>query len=408
MVLSDAGESRLYKKSSPKFRHNYNSPHFALSTIGRFIDFAAVYRHYLLISPSETFLTMSHGEDAIVCAGCEKEEADENKVIECVECHRYWHTKCKKLYGSTARRARSKPFLCSTECSELRSSVENDKKAEGLIAKVLSEVQCMRQEHAESNRELRNAFKELEKSQSFLAEKFEGINNDIKDLKLGQHFLKGQVDEVHERYESVGATVERLEKEVDQHNRANIKKNAVILGVPATKDENITAVIEAIAEAINCQLPEDAVFEAKRIGDQKDGGKVAPIRVVFANEETKEKLFDCKRTHGVLKAAQLGSNFASASGRIVLRDELTPYGINLLREVRDLQESLEIKFVWPGRDGVILMRRTENSKIERVRDKNDIRKLNQRRAKRSLDETNSSFNMSTNSSPRIQQESKKR
>ncbi|EDS27290.1 conserved hypothetical protein, partial [Culex quinquefasciatus] len=151
---------------------------------------------------------MSHGEDAIVCAGCEKEEADENKVIECVECHRYWHAKCKKLYGSTARRARSKPFLCSTECSELRSSVENDKKAEGLIAKVLSEVQCMRQEHAESNRELRNAFKELEKSQSFLAEKFEGINNDIKDLKLGQHFLKGQVDEVHERYESVGATVE--------------------------------------------------------------------------------------------------------------------------------------------------------------------------------------------------------
>ncbi|EDS44073.1 conserved hypothetical protein [Culex quinquefasciatus] len=141
---------------------------------------------------------MSHGEDAIVCAGCEKEEADENKVIECVECHRYWHTKCKKLYGSTARRARSKPFLCSTECSELRSSVENDKKAEGLIAKVLSEVQCMRQEHAESNRELRNAFKELEKSQSFLAEKFEGINNDIKDLKLGQHFLKGQVDEVQE------------------------------------------------------------------------------------------------------------------------------------------------------------------------------------------------------------------
>ncbi|KAL9706277.1 hypothetical protein quinque_009795 [Culex quinquefasciatus] len=56
----------------------------------------------------------------------------------------------------------------------------------------------MRQEHAESNRELRNGFKELEKSQSFLAEKFEGINKDIKDLKLGQHFLKGQVDEVHE------------------------------------------------------------------------------------------------------------------------------------------------------------------------------------------------------------------
>ncbi|EDS43703.1 conserved hypothetical protein [Culex quinquefasciatus] len=91
----------------------------------------------------------------------------------------------------------------------------------------------MRQEHAESNRELRNAFKELEKR---------------------------QVDEVHERYESVGATVERLEKEVDQHNRANIKKNAVILGVPATKDENITAVIKAIAEAINCQLPECYVF----------------------------------------------------------------------------------------------------------------------------------------------------
>lgn len=351
---------------------------------------------------------MSHGDDSIVCAICEKEETDENKVIECVECHRYWHTKCKKLYGTTARRARSRPFVCSAECSEMSSSVENGKKAEGLIAKVLNEVQSMRQEQAENNRELKNAFKELEKSQAFLAAKFEDINNDVKDLKLGQHYLKGQVDEVHERYEKVTATVEKLEKEVDQYNRASIKKNAVILGVPAVKDENTAAVVLAIAEAIKCQLPANAVLEAKRIGDQKDGGKFAPIKVIFSSEEVKETVFDCKRTHGVLKAAQLGSSFSTSSDRIVLRDELTTYGVNMLREVRELQESLDIKFVWPGRDGVILIRRTENAKIERVRDKNDIRKLYQRRPKRNLDESSSSFNMSTSSSPRIQQQSKRR
>uniref|UniRef100_A0A8D8FEE4 (northern house mosquito) hypothetical protein n=1 Tax=Culex pipiens TaxID=7175 RepID=A0A8D8FEE4_CULPI len=39
VVLSDAGESRLYKKSSPKFQQNYNSPHFELSTIVRFHRF---------------------------------------------------------------------------------------------------------------------------------------------------------------------------------------------------------------------------------------------------------------------------------------------------------------------------------------------------------------------------------
>lgn len=352
---------------------------------------------------------MSHGEDSIICVVCEKEEADENKVIECVECHRYWHTKCKKLFGTTARRARQKPFVCGTECSEMRSSVENGKKAEGLITKVLNEVQCMRQEHAESNQELKDALKELEKSQAFLAAKFEDINADIKDLKLGQHYLKGQVDEVHEKYETVSATVDKLEKEVDHFNRANLKSNAVVLGVPATKDEDLTAVIRMLAEAIKCQLPENAVLEAKRIGDGKDGGKYAPIKVVFASEEFKEMVFECKRTHGVLKASQLGSKFTTVSDRIVLRDELTTYGINLLREVRDLQEALGIKFVWPGRDGVILLRRTENAKIERVRDKNDIRKLNQQRAKRGLDESNSSFNMSTSSSSsRIQQDHKRR
>lgn len=61
---------------------------------------------------------------------------------------------------------------------------------------------------------------------------------------------------------------------------------------------------------------------------------------------------------------------------LTIRDTfLTSYGINLLRKVRDLLESLETKFIWSGRDGVILIRESENAKIELYQKKLVIRTL---------------------------------
>lgn len=57
---------------------------------------------------------------------------------------------------------------------------------------------------------------------------------------------------------------------------------------------------------------------------------------------------------------------------VTLRDELTPLSLELLKELRGSQEQLNIKYVWAGREGVILAKKDENSKPVLVKNRGDL------------------------------------
>lgn len=123
----------------------------------------------------------------------------------------------------------------------------------------------------------------------------------------------------------------------------------------------------------------------------KDGQlstKTAPIKVVFSDEQHKEELFARKKLHGLLlSSAVLSSSTESvASGnRIIIRDELTSFGLKLLKHVRTVQEEADLKFVWPGRDGVILAKATDSAKVTTIRSTQDVLKLQRSHPKRQMD-----------------------
>lgn len=54
---------------------------------------------------------------------------------------------------------------------------------------------------------------------------------------------------------------------------------------------------------------------------------------------------------------------------------MTSYGLSMLREVRENQEQLHLQYVWAGRQGATLVKRQQNSKVEIIRTRDDIRKL---------------------------------
>lgn len=54
----------------------------------------------------------------------------------------------------------------------------------------------------------------------------------------------------------------------------------------------------------------------------------------------------------------------------------------MLREVRGMQDQLKAKYIWPGRDGVILVKRTDTAKVEYVRNCFDVSALENTTSKR--------------------------
>lgn len=338
-------------------------------------------------------------EEATICIKCQKEEKDAKKIIECVYCHKSEHFKCKNIIGNAVRKLREQPYFCSLECHEFHQRTTNNINAE---TKVLNDLRTVLLEVRETKNEMQSVKKsigEVEQFQSFLSEKLDTFLSELRSLKADHNSLKTSVETISVEHKSLRDRVDYLEGEIDRANRAAVSKNAVILGIPSKSGENTMDVVRAFASTLGCHLPDDAVVEARRLvakNSNPNDSKVAPIKVCFKDDRIKEDLFAKKKTRGQVLSTDVDQSFSNPVRRIVLRDELTPFGMKLLTNVREQKELAEWKYIWPGRYGAILAKRSDNSKVEIIRNRSDLEKLEKNSSKRAR---NSSVNSNSPSSP---------
>lgn len=325
---------------------------------------------------------ISDDEEAIICFECGKKEDKPNKVIECAFCHRSVHFQCKNISGNAIPKVRKQPYYCTEYCQVMQTRASQTTNADpALLTRILNEVSLTR----EDVQSMKNTVKAIEASQSFLSSKFDELANDVRTLKTDHSQLSKDVDVLLQENQSVCSRVNELELELDRVNRAVISANAILVGLPMLKNEDTLELVKRVATAINCNIPDGAVVEAKRLSskNKKDAAtKTTPIKITFTDVKYKEHLFACKKTHGQLLQTAVDPRFTNTTGKVILRDELTSFGMNLLSESRGTQALIEYKFIWPGRDGAILARKTEDSKIVVIRSKHDLQQLERLNTKR--------------------------
>ncbi|XP_055614736.1 uncharacterized protein LOC129761058 [Uranotaenia lowii] len=326
--------------------------------------------------------------ESVLCAICSKPEKDPSKVIECLYCYKSEHFKCRNLAGEAIRKLRKQPFYCSLECRNLHAATSKSNDEESRVLKELRTVLTEIRETKSELTEVRNTVKEIEKSQDFVSTKLDGILSEIQELKVNQNKMKKDVFTLQSDQRKIEETVSNLELEVDRINRLALSTNAVILGVPFKANENLNQLVGLIASAVGYDLPPNAITDCKRLISKEDTdngkNKTIPIRVVFASEKLKEELFEKKKAHGQLLLSAIGYE-STIARKIILRDDLTSYGINLLKTAREKQAEVDFKYIWPGRNGVILAKKSDGSKIEVVRCQNDLSKLERSTNRRQLD-----------------------
>lgn len=339
-------------------------------------------------------------EEAIICVTCNKEEKDPKKVIECSYCHKCDHFKCKNIIGNAIRKLRELTYFCSLECQEFYQRTTRNLVAENQVLNELHTVLAEVRETRSDMKAVKSTIDDMEKFQNFLSGQLDTLLAEMKTMKLEHSTLKANVEVIEKKYHSVCNTVDSLEMEVDRINRASISKNTIILGIPAKSNEVPEQIVHKIAASVGLQLPAGAVLEAKRLISKETArfdNKTHPIKITFSEVRHKEELFSKKQKHGLLLSSAVDPTYTGTVSKVILRDELTPYGMRLLKKVREIQDLVELKFVWPGRNGVILTNKNENSKIEAIRCHTDAEQLERMNLTRQL--SSSSPNTSADLEP---------
>lgn len=349
---------------------------------------------------------MSESENDVFCYVCEKAEKDSQRLIECSYCGKCAHFRCKKLYGSAVASAKSKPFFCSVECCEMclrgsKQTATNDDiiRELQLLGKAVNEVKqdsdkfrAVLEKSQQQISEIVATSKQIERSQDFLAEQFDHLQADFKSFKEEVGEVKAENSKIRmelkawqETCGELAGTVDRLEVDLDRVNRAAKVKNAVLLGLPMIENENTVKLASKVCELLKCGFNSaTAIVSARRIIGKQQTNGVSPILVSFNSEQEKEELFQRKRAHGTVLTSNICAAYNGSTRTVTIRDELTVYGRELLQEAKSLQETLKIKYIWPGRDGKILLKRQDGSKIEKITSKLQLASLQPTNLKRVL------------------------
>lgn len=216
----------------------------------------------------------------------------------------------------------------------------------------------------EAVKEESKSVKEIVASQQFLSNQFDkmvqmmgSLSDEIKRLRAENGLLKLSLSRLADNAKSISNVVEQAEKDIDSHHRAQLSINAMVLGIPRTPQEDTKSIVLEICDILGYKDGEKNIVSCCRVANSN--AVCPPIRISFKHVRAKESLLDHK----------------SSFGKLVIRDDLSPLSMRIFQELKQLQNSLELRYIWPGRHGAIMVRRTDRSKAIPIQSRQDIQKL---------------------------------
>lgn len=311
------------------------------------------------------------------CISCHKTESDANQLFTCNYCFVREHVKCRRKTGKIIKSDDNMQF-CSVKCSSLYERVTASRiKNELNISQLIDEIKSVMHANARTvTEQVKSVTSAIEASQEFLSSKFESILVDFKVLKEENTRLKQELEELKSSQSSLSAVVYKQESEIDKQRKKSVMNNAIVFGVPFKKSENLLQITTKILGNIGAVSCCDSVISVSRI-NASEKKSMPPIRIIFKDKKSKDLVFKLNKESNKIPSTLIDPSLKHTrnSSFITIRDELTPLSAELLNELRHAQEKLKLKYVWPGRGGVILVKKDTNTKPLEVRNRLDLDKL---------------------------------
>lgn len=321
--------------------------------------------------------------DTVCCVVCKKQEQNSSKVVSCLYCFSAAHYKCRNILGSAITRVKANMYFCTPNCSEIyKRIVDMQNSRSSMMSLLASELKetvanVVADQLTQVKSEVRSVTAAVEKSQEFLSAKFDEIVSDFKDLKAENETLRQQLSALSKSHSDLTSFVHQLEANVDLSDRRAISNNAVLLGLPNIVNENTMSLVEKTFVKIGINLPLNSIASASRLYVSKNNDIPVPIQIAFRNKNVKQLVLNRARETGTILSTNVDQSLVinGKATRITVRDELTSLSMELLRKMREYQDSFKIKFVWPARGGGVLVKKDENSSSDLIKSREDLKML---------------------------------
>lgn len=204
--------------------------------------------------------------------------------------------------------------------------------------------------------EFRMESKEMAKSIDCTHEKIDDLtklvqshDNEIKLCKKEMDCLKGENMYLKRQVEDLKVEVNNCQ----QYSRVNCVD---IDGVPFTKGENLTSVIQAVCKAVKFNIAPEMIDAAHRLG-RGTSSRPPGIILKFVRRSDKDELIRLAKVKPGFAASDAG--FVSEN-RIYIRHSMSPDTRALFLLTKSTARDLGFKFVWFS-NGKILMRKAEGA-----------------------------------------------
>lgn len=310
------------------------------------------------------------------CNICHKTESDNNDLLTCKYCFAMAHFECRKSVDKNRKMPGHITNFCSPKCSSLYDRITTTEvKNDPTINQFIDDLKNVMHENTRTIRsQVQSVTSAIEASQQFLSSKFETILADFRSLKDENNRLKREIEDLKVLQTSLSAVVYKQESEIDRQKQSSVANNAVMFGVPFEKNENLSQISAKIFDSIDAKSCCDSIVSVSRMFSS-DKHPNAPIRIVFKDRKTKDVVIKKQKESGRIASSKVGSYKTGKKSFINIRDELTPLTVELLNALRQFQHKLNLKYVWPGRDGIVLVKRDANSKPLEIRNRMDLDRL---------------------------------
>ena len=184
---------------------------------------------------------------------------------------------------------------------------------------------------------------DAQKSQEFLAAKFDGLIKTTNDLKAKNDDLLGRNDELRARVVNLERQSKINMDDVEALCQYSRRDALEIQGIQFSQGENTSAIVMNLVKLIdrNISINKSDISTSHRL--PVSHGKIPPIIVKFTRRDTRDKIYKSRRGLYSTKATDLDYDQDSS---LYLNESPTRKSKDLLKEVKSFKALHNYKYIW--------------------------------------------------------------
>lgn len=204
------------------------------------------------------------------------------------------------------------------------------------------------------------------------------MENDLKEVNESCQSLKQTIDKLTQENSKLSKENEELRNNLDDCNfrinsleQNNLLANIEVCGVPESKSENLSDVMNSICSVAQIELQAQDITEFYRKGRSTKSNQPRQIVVKFSKKSVKDKFMaKCKENRKLLNTGLF--NNGGARKPIYINHQLTRNTSFLFMKCKKEIPTGKFMFVWISGQGKVLTRTSDRGKVQQIYNLNHL------------------------------------